>query len=252
MLITMTKDLAMKLKCPNCGVVVYINEWEETNIYIDSDGIGEQIYVSHCLNCDAPLIRARHGEVKLHAGYYDYDSDKRIDEEPVVVLDNVFFDDIIYPSPKQVGIPSEVPERYRKEFLEAFDILDRSPKASAAISRRLLQDILHNELHINHGNLNTEIKEFIEQDNTPGYLAEEVDAVRVIGNFAAHPIKYKDTGAIVDIEVGEAEWLLDVLQSLFDHIFVKPTRLKKRRAKVNLKLTRSGKQGLKGRSKTES
>ncbi|MBB6029053.1 DUF4145 domain-containing protein [Oceanithermus desulfurans] len=245
----MTEDLAMKLKCPICGVAIYIDKWEETTIYISSDGLGEQIFVSYCLSCDSPLIRARHGEVK-GGGKYDYDSDAWIDED--FFLSNIFFDGIIYPPPKQADIPNEVPERYRKEFFEAFDILATSPKASAAISRRLLQDLLHNELNINHGNLNKEIEEFIEQENTPGYLAEEIDAVRVIGNFAAHPVKYKDTGSIVDVEVGEAEWLLDVLQSLFDHIFVKPIRFEKRRDKINQKLRRAGKPELKSRLKSGS
>jgi hypothetical protein len=35
------------------------------------------------------------------------------------------------------------------------------------------------------------------------------------GSFAAHEIKSKVTGAVVDVEVGEAEWNLDVLESLF-------------------------------------
>ncbi len=39
-----------------------------------------------------------------------------------------------------------------------------------------------------------------------------IDAVRVIGNFAAHPIKSKSTGEIVDVEPGEAEWNLNTLE----------------------------------------
>jgi hypothetical protein len=33
-----------------------------------------------------------------------------------------------------------------------------------------------------------------------------LDAIRTIGNFAAHPIKSTSSGEIVDVEPGEAEW----------------------------------------------
>ena len=49
-----------------------------------------------------------------------------------------------------------------------------------------------------------------------------LDAVRNIGNFAAHPIKSLGSGEIMDVEPGEAEWSLDVLKELFGFYFVRP------------------------------
>ena len=51
--------------------------------------------------------------------------------------------------------------------------------------------------------------------NLPSYIAGDVDAIRNVGNFAAHPQKEQAIGQIMDVEVGEAEWNLDVLDSLF-------------------------------------
>ena len=65
--------------------------------------------------------------------------------------------------------------------------------------------------------------------------------MRNIGNFAAHEIKSKITGAIVDVEAGEAEWNLDVLESLFDFYFVEPGKTAKRKAELNKKLKEAGK-----------
>jgi hypothetical protein len=65
--------------------------------------------------------------------------------------------------------------------------------------------------------------------------------VRQIGNFAAHPIKSTSTGEIVDVEEGEAEWNLDVLESLFDFYFVQPAIAAKRKADLNKKLKDAGK-----------
>jgi len=40
----------------------------------------------------------------------------------------------------------------------------------------------------------------------PGHLAEDLDAIRNVGNFAAHPMKSTHTGDIVEVEPQEAEW----------------------------------------------
>lgn len=74
---------------------------------------------------------------------------------------------------------------------------------------------------------------------------ESIDAIRNIGNFAAHPMKSASTGEIVDVEVGEAEWILDVLEALFDYYFVQPALLKAKRDALNKKLSEVGKPKMK-------
>ena len=66
------------------------------------------------------------------------------------------------------------------------------------------------------------------------------------GNFSAHPTKSTNTGEIIDVEPGEAEWNLDVLELLFDHYFVAPEKLKQKRAALDVKLAEAGKPPLKG------
>jgi hypothetical protein len=79
----------------------------------------------------------------------------------------------------------------------------------------------------------------------PSIIAEAVDAVRQVGNFAAHPMKDINTGAIVQVEPGEAEWSLDVLRGLFDYFFIQPARLQRRKNELNNKLQALGKPLLK-------
>jgi hypothetical protein len=74
---------------------------------------------------------------------------------------------------------------------------------------------------------------------------ESIDAVRNIGNFAAHPQKSTATGEILEVEFGESEWLLDVLESLFDFYFVQPSILKAKRDALNKKLNDAGKPPMK-------
>lgn len=129
----------------------------------------------------------------------------------------------------------------RVDFLEASSVLRYSEKASAALSRRLLQRFLHEVLSIRKHDLNAEIAEVVTGNQFPRYICQALQAVRVIGNFAAHPIKDKTTEAITDVEEGEAEWLLDTLQDLFEFYYLATVRFDDRKAALNAKLTKAGK-----------
>ena len=50
---------------------------------------------------------------------------------------------------------------------------------------------------------------------------------------------------VVEVEPGEAEWNLDVLEGLFDFCFVQPTLMKKKREALNNKLAKAGKPPMK-------
>lgn len=54
-----------------------------------------------------------------------------------------------------------------------------------------------------------------------------------------------NTGLILGVEPGEAEWLLDVLEALFDFYFVRPARLTAKRDALNKKLAEAGKPPMK-------
>jgi hypothetical protein len=99
-----------------------------------------------------------------------------------------------------------------------------------------LQSILHGAAGVNHGNLHNEIGEVSSSGGLPTHLAADLHAVREIGNFAAHPNKSTNTGAIVGVEPAEAEWNLEVIEALFDFYYVQPARAKAKRDALNKKL----------------
>src|SRR5687768_15976466 len=113
-------------------------------------------------------------------------------------------------------VPPGVPDRLAQDFQEAAIVLPASPKASAALSRRCLEGLLRFQSGSETKHLNEAIDKLLATRNLPTHIAEAVDAVRHIGNFAAHPLKSTRTGEVLDVEAGEAEWLLDVLEALFD------------------------------------
>jgi Domain of unknown function (DUF4145) len=150
--------------------------------------------------------------------------------------------------PKVAGrppIPSDVSEKYAEDYRHACLVLADSAKASAALSRRCLQLLLRDEANVVHQDLYKEIQELLDRQTLPSHIAESLDAVRVVGNFAAHPVKSQSTGEIVAVETGEAEWNLDVIEALFDFYFVAPARTKARKDALNKKLSDAGKPLLK-------
>jgi hypothetical protein len=139
----------------------------------------------------------------------------------------------------------EVPKAIAEDYNEACLVLADSPKASAALSRRCLQHVLREAAKVKPDDLAKEIQQVLDSGTLRSEVAEGLDMVRATGNFAAHPIKSKQTGEIMPVEPGEAEWNLDVLESLFDFYFVQPTILKVKKDALNKKLQEAGKPPLK-------
>ncbi len=142
---------------------------------------------------------------------------------------------LIYP---RVGraISQDVPEIYRQDYQEASLIIQDSPRASAALGRRCLQNIIRNELKITKSNLFEEINECIERGLLPSRLSDDLHTLRELGNLAAHPLTSTVTGEILPVEQQEAEYTLAILEDIFEHLFITPIKHKKRREKISGKL----------------
>ena len=120
-----------------------------------------------------------------------------------------------------------------------------SPKASAALSRRCLQNLLRDAAKVKHSDLSKEIQEVLDSNALPSHLAESIDSIRIIGNFGAHPNKSLSTGEILPVEPHEAEWNLEVLEELFDFYYVKPAVTAAKKTALNAKLGDAGKPPMK-------
>ncbi len=176
----------------------------------------------------------------LHAIYALCPNCRRI----VVTLETSSGDEsfVAWPIGGSRPVPTEVPADITKDYREASAILYLSPKASAALSRRCLQAVLRDRGNSQH-DLSKQIDAALP--GLPLYIRENLDAVRNIGNFAAHPGKDQTTGEIIDVEPGEAEWNLDVLDELFEFYYVAPAIAKAKRDALNAKLQAAGKPPMK-------
>ena len=218
------------MKCPHC-LVAFHDKVETIPLGKDIDGPWA-VLSRKCLSCNRLIFNlARSGS-------------RYIDITGVVrpAFDNPTYEILIHPrGTNRSPIPSEVPREFAEDYREACLVLADSPKASAALSRRCLQSILREKASVKSGDLAKEIQEVIDNKALPTYISESLDAIRNVGNFAAHPIKNSSTGEIMPVEPGEAEWSLDVIEMLYDFYFVQPARAKEKREALNQKLADAGK-----------
>ncbi len=153
---------------------------------------------------------------------------------------------LVYPKGvSRAPLSNDVPPKFAQDYNETCLVLNDSSKASAALIRRCLQNIIRDMASIKKSTLDAEITELLNSKVLPAHLATSVDAVRNIGNFAAHPTKSTNSGEVVEVEPGEAEWGLDVLEGLFDFYFLQPAEVQRKRDKLNKKLANAGKPPMK-------
>lgn len=226
------------MKCPYCNIGVSLEFEEGSGVYESKEHkqpqVGYEVVWDNCPECEGFIVILRRGKIG-----------SRQNKEFATQYLHDYEEEILYPKYSSRSVETEVPDKYKVDFLEACTVLPLSPKASAALSRRILQNILREEFKIKHQSLAKEIDDFIQLKSVPSYLTEAVDAIRNIGNFAAHPLKDTNTGEIVNVEPGEGEWLIEVLEALFDFVFVQPNRLQERKKKLNQKLKSIGKPPMK-------
>jgi hypothetical protein len=222
------------MKCPHCAVEIHA---EAMWVYLGEDSEGQwsiEQYLCPNPDCNRRIFYLVMGsqEVDFHSSLIGFDETKKRF--------------LVHPKgSNRPPVPPQVPQKLADDYVEACIVLPDSPKASAALSRRCLQNLLREKAKVKPGNLAKEIQQVIDSKTLPSHLVEVIDAVRNIGNFAAHPFKSEKSGEILPVEPTEGEWNLDVLEALFDFYFVQPAIVIKKRAALDQKLKEVGKKPMK-------
>ena len=202
-------------QCPYCSMVMPINSqtrvrryisFTENTYYTDAHGnrvpVDTCIYVDFykCANCEEYTISANGvGEIVSGLSFQ------------------------LRPKSLAKQFPDYIPEAIRNDYEEACAIVNLSPKASATLSRRCLQGMIHDFWGIKLKNLNQEITAL--KDNIPADLWSSIDALRQLGNIGAH--MEKDTDVIVDIDPNEAESLIKLIELLMKEWYINREERKK-------------------------
>jgi hypothetical protein len=113
--------------------------------------------------------------------------------------------------------PDYIPKAIREDYAEACAIREKSPKASATLSRRCLQGMIRDFWKVTDKRT---LKDEIEaiKDRVQPKVWQAIDAIRKIGNIGAH--MEKDINVIVDVDIGEAEALIHLIEMLINEWYV--------------------------------
>jgi hypothetical protein len=171
--------------------------------------------------------------------------------------------------PKRKALPSLnqlVTDPLRKDYLEAWTILDDSPRMSAVLSRRVLADLLDRYARLKQYVLAQKIDEFIKDTRHPLWIRENLHYLREMGDFGAHSQEQKNAPPgiaatdppaipavtptqidpiIIDVDKSEAEWTLRIVADLFDYFIVAPQRDKQIRATFDKKMADANRKPIK-------
>lgn len=122
----------------------------------------------------------------------------------------------IHPLSNARNFPEYIPDVLRRDYEEAYSIVNLSPKASATLSRRCLQGMIRDFFGISKSSLNDEINAI--ENLVSSDQKSVLHSLRKIGNVGAH--LEKDVNLIVDVTSEDAEKLLLVLEYFFNEWYI--------------------------------
>lgn len=133
---------------------------------------------------------------------------------------------MVFPDSSTAPLPNkDLPDEIRRDFEEARNIINRSPRGAAALFRLCIQKLCKH-LGESGKNINNDISALVKKGLNP-QIQKSLDIVRVIGNDAVHPGEIDlrddpDTAAhlaklvnfIADAMITQAKQIDEVYESL--------------------------------------
>lgn len=123
----------------------------------------------------------------------------------------------LLPESEAKPFPEYIPKALLEDYKESCLIKNKSPKASATLSRRCLQGMIRDFWGIKKKRLFDEIAALEETVDDQTWQA--IDAVRKVGNIGAH--MEADVNLIIDVDPEEAALLIWLIETLFEEWYIK-------------------------------
>lgn len=227
--------MSFKWICPYCSMTqtVVRNQTDRTVSSIGIEGgaegsIGIETSSIGCSNpdCLKTTVNATIGEVTYTNGY-------RLTGNGIILKQRLLPQGTAKPQ------PDYIPRALVDDYYEACLIRELSPKASATLIRRCLQGMIRDFAGIKKGKLIDEIKALrasVEDGSADRSITPEtvdaIDHVRDVGNIGAH--MEKDINLIIDVDPGEAQALIELVELLFEEWYVARNTRQKRLERIAL------------------
>ena len=190
-----------------------------------------------CPHCHSEFTETRH----VFALGEDQDGSWQISSARCDVCDRLIVNVFTKDGPSYPALPQsstrprlspDVPLDYAGDYHAACQIYVHSPESTAALSRRLLQRLLADKAGAGDGGLVDQIRRSGLGPDMPAYLKQGLQMYSRLAKLDSEPGKSAHPEALAGVERAEAEWLLDVLQSMFDLYFVQPARLQRKQNSI--------------------
>lgn len=225
--------MAYRWTCPYCSMVqTVVNQQETTRIlglHIERQAegpIGIKIEAVGCSNPDCLRTTVTATISRTVLGEHGY-----------AIRGTPLFKQRLLPQGTAKPQPEFIPQAIRDDYYEACLIRDLSPKASATLIRRCLQGMIRDFAGIAKARLIDEINalEKAVADGTADRAitpetVKAIDHVRGIGNIGAH--MEKDISLIVEVDTGEAQALIELVEMLFEEWYVARESRKEKLARI--------------------
>lgn len=201
----------------------YFENWEKIDIVASNLGeIGFFIQAITCPNTECSKLWLRAELCRTH---------KRIPYPYGWAKSTVIQNWQLLPESEAKVLPDYIPQQIQQDYYEACRIRDLSSKASATLSRRCLQGMIRDFWSIKKARLKDEIDDLEEKVDSDVWAS--IDAVRSVGNIGAH--MEKDINVMIDVEPGEAQLLIGLIEQLVEDWYVsRESRRKRTEALKNL------------------
>lgn len=170
-----------------------------------SPDYGYYFGIIQVITCPNPSCRKQ----KISASLYEYDPVRKALKKELYCWQ-------LLPESEAKIFPNYIPEQLRNDYAEACLIKNKSPKASATLSRRCLQGMIRDFWKIKRRSLFDEIKELENLIDKTTW--EAIDSVRQVGNIGAH--MEHDVNLIIDVDEDEASLLIWLIETLFREWYI--------------------------------
>lgn len=200
--------------CPYCNHPTtitdpnYFQNWEK--IHITSSNLGDVGFFIQAITCPNTECFKLWLRAELCQTYEEYKNSGRW------MKNGAIHSWQLLPESEARVLPDYVPAPIQQDYYEACRIRDLSAKASATLARRCLQGMIRDFWSVSKRTLKDEIDELEEKVDPDTW--QSIDAVRSVGNIGAH--MEKDINIMVDVEPGEAQLLIGLIEQLIDDWYI--------------------------------
>ena len=134
----------------------------------------------------------------------------------------------LVPPSRARSFPVSLPPRVLEDYQEACLSIEFSQKVSAALSRRCLSEMLRDFWQVQPGGLNDEFRQV--KGTVDPLTWEAIESIRQSGRIGA---RMENEGAeILDVDPGEAELLIGLIETLIQDWYVAREERRKRLVKI--------------------